>query len=387
MREAWIKRKEERSWSRSLLCSGSRRIKHSALEQTVRTTCLLLAATIASSALSAQTPKSEQSNHMLQLRPVGGGTPSALANPTSIEELRPLEDEIQHSQYQQAIPGLKRYLQEHSDNARAHYDLGYIYYRTHQIEGAVRQLSKSLELNVNNAQAHEILGLVCAWVGRYDLTEVELVRAARLEPNSAEIHYWLGRNYYTREVYPLARQQFEIAIRLDPSYMKAYYNLGLVMETLGKSEEAVKDYQTAGRLAEEQHLKSPWPYEYLAAHYDRDKQPAEAIQFAQKALLMDPRCDLAYYAMAKAYRIQGNWQQSAAAAQKAIAINPHMSEYFYVLSTDLRMLGKVPESEAALKQFQEINKSQSTLTKLWQRANNQSSKALPNPGDDPLSPQ
>jgi tetratricopeptide (TPR) repeat protein len=379
MRQAWIQRKPGRNRTRPELHSGPHRRIPSLLEQTARIACVLLAAAVASPALSAQTPESAQANRALQFVPVGRGTPSAPANPNNMDELRPLENEIEHGQYPQAVPGLKRYLQDHPDAARAHYDLGYIYYRTHQIEGAVRQLSKSLELNGNNGQAHEILGLVCAWVGRYDLAEVELIRAARLEPNSAEIHYWLGRNYYTREVYPLAQEQFETAIRLDPSYMKAYYNLGLVVETLGKSEEAVRDYQTAARLAEEQHLRSPWPYEYLAAHYDRDKQPAEAIEFARKALLMDPRCDLAYYAIAKAYRIQGNWQQSADAAEKAIAINSHMSEYFYVLSTDLRMLGKVQESEAALKQFQKINKSQSTLTRLWQEANSEPSKAFPNP--------
>jgi tetratricopeptide (TPR) repeat protein len=372
MRQAWVQRKLGRSWSRPLLCSGPHRRKPSALEQTARITCLLFAAAIASPARGAQKPKSIQDDHTLKLLPAGGGTTSAAADPNNTEDLRPLENKIKHGQYQQAVPALNRYLQKYPDSATAHYDLGYIYFRTHQIEGAIQQLSKSLELNANNAQAHEVLGLVCTWVGRSDLAEVELLRAARLEPNSAEVHYWLGRTYYSREVYPPALKQFETAIRLDPSYMKAYYNLGLVLESMGKGEEAVKDYETAARLAEEQHLKSPWPYEYLAAHYARNEQVTETIKFARKALLMDPRCDLAYYNLAKAYRLQGNWQQSADAVEKAIAINPNTTpEYYYILSIDLRNLGKIQESEVAYKQFLEIHKSQNTAMRTWQKANSE----------------
>lgn len=350
------------------ISSGPRCRTFSPVEYLARVAILLLAAAIASAALCAQSPDHAQGNPKLQILPIGAETPPAFARPNNMEELRPLENRIAQGQYEQTVPGLKIYLQQHPGSARAHYDLGYIDYRTHQIEGAVRQLSKSLEINPNDAQAHLILGLVCALVGRYDLAETEFRRAARLDPKSAEIHYWLGRNYYTREVYPAALKQFETAVRLDPTSMKAYYNLGLVMEILGKGEDAVKDYQTAARLAQAQHLNSPWPYEYLAAHYVRDEQPDEAIRLAQKALSMDPRCDLAYFDLAKAYRILGHWQQSADAAQKAIAINSHMSEYFYVLSEDLRKLGKPQESEEALKQFKKINKNQETDTRLWQQA-------------------
>lgn len=284
-------------------------------------------------------------------------------------ELKPLEDEIEDGKYQQAIPGLKRYLRDYRGSARAYYDLGYVYFRTHKIGGAVRELSKSLQLNVNNAQAHKILGLVCTFVGRYDLAEVELRTAARLEPDSSEIHYFLGRIYYTRDVYPLALKQFKIAIRLDPSYMNAYYNLGLVQETLGNRKEAFEYYETAARLDKEQHLHSPWPYEYLSAYCNRNRQPDRAIEFARKAILMDPRCDLAYFDLAKAYQIQKKWQKAADEAQKAIAINSSTPEYFYLLSIALRRLGKVSESEEALKHFEQIHKNHDAAAILWRDAN------------------
>jgi tetratricopeptide (TPR) repeat protein len=304
----------------------------------------------------------------------------ALDNPVQAPDaaaLEPLEKLIEQGQFEQARPGLERYLKDHDDSARTHYDLGYVDFRTHQIGGAVRELSRSLQLNVKDAQAHKILGLVCTFVGRYDLAEVELQSAAQLEPNSPEIHYFLGRVYYTRQVFAMAKQQYETAIQLDPGYMKAYDNLGLVMETLGKNDEAVKDYTTAAQMNEAQHLSSPLPFEYLSAHYNRMRQPDLAIEFANQALEIDSRCDLAYYDLAKAFQIENEWQKAEDSVEKAIAINSGTAEYFYLLSKALRKLGKAPESEAALKKFEAIHNDENAMAKLWQDANHEREPDLP----------
>ena len=339
-----------------------------------RIVCLLLALALAPLALSSQenTPKEQK----------GTSSPAARALESSAQvadedTLKPLEGLIEQGQYQQAVLGLQRYLKDHDSSAQAHYDLGYVYFRTHQIGGAVRELSRSLQLNDKNAQAHKILGLVCTFVGRYDLAEVELQAAAQLEPKSPEIHYFLGRVYYTRQVFSMAQREFQTAIRLDPEYMKAYNNLGLVMETLGKNDEAIQDYTTAAQMNEAQHLNSPLPYEYLSAHYNRMRQPELAIEFAQKALSIDSQCDLAYYDLAKAFQTQNDWQKAVDAVQKAIAINSSTAEYFYLLSKALRKLGKTPESEAALKKFEDIHNDENAMAKLWRDANHEHELDLP----------
>lgn len=284
-------------------------------------------------------------------------------------ELASIENLIEQGRYEQAMPDLQRYVQDHDSSAKAHYDLGYVFFRTHEIGGAVRELSRSLQLDDKDPEAHKILGLVCTFVGRYDLAEVELQAAAGLEPDSSEIHYFLGRIYYTRQVFPMALKEFQTAIRLNPAYMKAYDNLGLVMEVLGKDDEAVQDFTTAERLSEEQHLNSPWPFEYLSAHYNRERQPDRAIEFAQKALLIDSQCDLADYDLAQAFDMQKDWPKALDTIHKAIAINSSTPEYFYLLSGVLRRLGKIPESEAALKRFQQIHEDQNATAKEWQDAN------------------
>jgi tetratricopeptide (TPR) repeat protein len=336
-----------------------------------RIVCLLLTSAIAPLSLGSQddAPKQDKGASSPAVR--AADSPVHTASVDTPNLLRPLEDLIEQGQYQRTVQGLENYLQDHDSSAKAHYDLGYVFFRTHQIGGAVRELSRSLQLNDKDAQAHKILGLVCTFVGRYDLAESELQAAAQLEPNSAEIHYFLGRVYYTRQVFPMARKEFQAAIQLNPGYMKAYNNLGLVMEVLGKNDEAVQAYTTAAQINEAQHLNSPWPFEYLSAHYNRERQPALAIEFAQKALLMDSKCDLAYYDLAQAFQTESDWQKATDAVQKAIAINSSTAEYFYLLSRALRRLGKIPESEAALKRFEAIHKDQDATAKLWRDASHE----------------
>jgi tetratricopeptide (TPR) repeat protein len=273
-------------------------------------------------------------------------------NPSSA--LDAAEAAIAANKFDEAASLLTIYLADHPDSSKAHYDLGYVQFRTHKIGPSIKQLSKSLELNPNNAEAHKVLALNCSIIGRYDLAEVELLQAARLKPESAEIHYFLARTYYTRGVYPLARTEFETAIRLNPSYTKAYNNLGITLEALGDNDAALRNYNAAIRFEDRQEQKSEWPYIYLSSFYNRQKNAAEALLYARKAVEVNPASDAAYFEIAKAYRTQKQLQQAVDATRRAIAINSQVSDYYYVLGLMLRELGNQPESEEALKKYAQL---------------------------------
>jgi tetratricopeptide (TPR) repeat protein len=334
--------------------------------------CLLLAFALGGGALGQQErpTRLEDETSKFSLRPQNN--PREASREDDLPVLRPLEAQIAGNEFQALISGLTQYVKDHPGSARAHYDLGYVFFRTHQVGDSIRELSRSLALNVDDAEAHKTLGLACTFVGRYDLAETELQAAAKLEPNSAEIHYLLGRAYYTRGVYPLTKQELETAIRIDPSYMKAYNNLGLVLDIMGKNDEAVKAHETAARLNEEQKLNSPWPNEYLCAHYVRGRQPELAIEYARKAIAIDPKLDLAYFQMAKAFEYEGKWKECGEAAQQAIALDARTADYFYVLSVALRRQGMQAESQAALKKFEELHQKEQADTEMVKKARQQS---------------
>ncbi len=272
--------------------------------------------------------------------------------------LESIEALIQAAKYQEALPQIEHYLREYPRSARAHYDLGYAAFRTHDFRASIVSLSKSLALNPGNPAAHKILALDCSLIGRYDLAETELREAVREDAKSAEIHYFLGRLYYTRGVYPLAKQELEEAVRLDPKYMKAYDNLGLTMEVLGDKSAALRNYAIAIRLSDDQQVRSEWPYVNASAYFNRLEQPDKAIGYAQKAAAINPNSDPAYAQMAKAYRMKQQWKECAGAAQKAIAANPHVADYYYMLGVALRKLGDSKGSAAALRSLEKLHNNE-----------------------------
>ena len=111
---------------------------------------------------------------------------------------------------------------------------------------------------------------------------------------------------------------------------------------------------TAIQLEERRKEKSEWPYIYLSAFYNRQKNATEALIYAQKAMEINSASDTIYFEMAKAYRTQKQLQKAVDAARSAIAINSQVPDYYYVMGLVLRELGNQQESEEALEKYAQL---------------------------------
>ena len=266
-------------------------------------------------------------------------------------------DYIRQNRFREVRPLIESYLKTHPNSWQAYYQLGYVYFRRPEAGRSIRALAKSLELNPLNADAHKILGLNHVMLGSLDDAEKHLQEAARLKPDSAEIRYLLGRVYYTRDSYPLARQEFEEAVRLDPTYVKAYDNLGLAWEALGNNAVAVENYHKAIELSRQQGLRYEWPYINLSTHYNRQNQPDQAVQFAEKAIEINPRAAHAHFEKGRALRTREEWEPAARALGRAIELDPRKAQYYYVLSYVYKRLGKEKASSEAMSMFRKLEQA------------------------------
>src|SRR5258708_11769638 len=172
-----------------------------------------------------------------------------------------------------------------------HYVLGYPLFGQGRIGDSLAALATSLQLNIGNADAHRLLGRNLMTIGRFDAAQTELEQALKLRPQWAEAHYDLGKIYSAHDNYPPARRELEEAIRLDPSYMEAYDVLGFVMEAMGDDKAAVSLYKKAAGINESRRAGNASPYINLAAYYNRTGDPAAAIEYARKALQLNPKSD------------------------------------------------------------------------------------------------
>jgi tetratricopeptide (TPR) repeat protein len=225
----------------------------------------------------------------------------------------------------------------------------------------VKSLAKSLQLNVNNANAHEVLGRCLMIIGRFDAAQIEFQQAARLNPKSAEVRQNLGKLFSIQDNWSAAKTYFEEAIRLDPVYLEAYDGLGLALEALGDNSGAIANYQKAITLNQERKGNFFAPCVNLSALYNKTGNIDAAVEYAQKALAINPKSDTGLFQMAKAQERRGELEAAVASLIAAISINPRSSSYHYVLGTVYRRLGKTDESREAFDLFRKLEKESSEI--------------------------
>ena len=273
-----------------------------------------------------------------------------------VQQIASFEDLIRREKFQEVEALLPPYLAAHPQSWKAYYFLGYVQLRQRKIGDSLKALAKSLELNPDNADAHSMLGRDLCIIGRYEFALREYEEVLRLDPASAETHYNIGRVYAIQDDFHNARRELKTAIRLDANNMEAYNALGFAMEALGDDAAAVEDYQTAVRLNEAWQGHFEAPYVNLGGYYNRRGNLDLAVEYASKALALNPKADLAYFQIAKACRARQDWKGVAQALEEAIALNSSRAQYYYVLSAAYQKLGKIGEAQRAMARFQDMEK-------------------------------
>ena len=302
---------------------------------------------------------------------------NAQDDPATISEL---ETYIHEGRYTEVEPLLATYVKEHPSSSWGWYALGYSQFAQKRIGESIKSLAQSLSLNVKNADAHKILGRDLMAIGRFDAAQTEFEQAIRCAPTSSESRYDLGKLFSIQDNWQAAHDQFEEAIRLDPAYIEAIDALGFAQEALGDDASAVQTYQKAITLNEQRHGKFVSSHVNLSAYYNRTGDPAKALEYAQKALELDPKSDSAWFQKARAEERQSQLQAAADSLNHAVALNPRSSSYYYVLSGIYRRLGNLEESKKALESFTRLDQESNELEKM--RRNMSKTRGAPHPGGD-----
>jgi tetratricopeptide (TPR) repeat protein len=302
---------------------------------------------------------------------------NAQDDPATISQL---ENYIRESRYKEAEPLLASYVKDHPNSSWGWYALGYSQFAQKQIGDSIKSLAHSLSMNVKNGDAHKILGRDFMAIGRFDAAQTEFEQAIRYAPTSSESYYDLGKLFSIQDNWQSARKQFEKAIRLAPAYIEAIDALGFAQEALGDDASAVQTYQNAIALNEQRHGNFVSAHVNLSAYYNRTGDPAKAFEYAQKALVLDPKSDSAWFQKARAEERQGKLQAAADSLNHAVALNPRSSSYYYVLSGIYRRLGNLEESKKALESFSRLDQESNELEKM--RRNLSRTRGAPHPGGD-----
>ena len=298
-------------------------------------------------------------------------------DPAKVSEF---EQYIRESRYQEVEPLLASYVKEYPNSSWGWYALGYSQFAQKKLGESIKSLAQSLSLNVSNADSHKILGRDLMAIGRFDAAQTEFEQAIHYAPRASESYHDLGKLFSLQDNWIAARKQFEEALQLDPGYIEAVDSLGFAQEALGDDAGAVQTYQKAIALNEQRHGNFVAAHVNLSAFYNRTGASAKALDYAQKALELDPKSDSAWFQKARAEERQGNLKEAADSLNHAVALNPRSSSYYYVLSGIYRRLGNLEESKKALESFTRLDQENNELEKM--RHDMSKSRNAPHPGGD-----
>jgi tetratricopeptide (TPR) repeat protein len=295
-------------------------------------------------------------------------------------EVAEFENYIRGNKYVEVEPLLAAYVKDHPASSWGWYALGYTQFAQKKIGESIRSLAQCLSLNVKNSDAHKILGRDLMIIGRFDAAQTEYEQAIRYAPTSSESHYDLGKLFSLQDNWLAARKQFEDAISLDPGYIEAIDALGFAQEALANDADAVQSYQRAIALNEQRQGKFVSAHVNLSAYYNRTGDSAKALDYAQKALALEPKSDAAWFQKARAEERKSQLQAAADSLNHAISLNSRSSSYYYVLSGIYRRLGNLEESKKALDSFTRLDQENSELEKT--RRNISKTRGAPHPGGE-----
>ena len=130
----------------------------------------------------------------------------------------------------------------------AHFGRGMALGRLGRIDEGIAALTVFIERNPDSSLGYTKRGVRHLWNGEPTLAEHDFRTALRFDPANAEAHDDLGVILAQRGDLATAEQHFRAAMHLEPDYQKAHHNLALVLHLGGNEKDALEAIDAALRL-------------------------------------------------------------------------------------------------------------------------------------------
>ncbi len=220
-------------------------------------------------------------------------------------------------------------IEKDPDYARAYagiadcYSYLYMYFDRsgENLEQAMAAGRKALELDPELAEAHAARGLALSLDKRYDEAEREFDKAIKLNPQLFEAYYFYARACFAQGKLERTAQLYEMASQVNPEDYQALSLLGFTYRTLGLMDRSEAAYRRSLKSVE-QHLEFN-PDDSRAFYLgstallelgDREK----AVEWAMRALSLDPDDPYNLYGIACFYSRLGNVEESIRLFERAL---------------------------------------------------------------------
>jgi non-specific serine/threonine protein kinase len=182
---------------------------------------------------------------------------------------------------------------------------------------------RAVELDPELPEAYVARGVAVSLRDRYDEADAQFAHAIRLKPSLFEAYYFQGRGYYARGQLERAVECFQRAQEVRPEDYQAPSLLGSALKGLGRQADADAAYRRAFEMARK-HLEV-YPGDARALYFGalalcQLGEPEElALEWANRALTMDPEEPQVLYNVACTYALLGRAEEAITHLSRTIA--------------------------------------------------------------------
>ncbi|NNG17751.1 MAG: protein kinase [Gemmatimonadales bacterium] len=202
------------------------------------------------------------------------------------------------------------------------YSFLYMYFDSSEsnLRQAVVASRRALELDPDSAEAHAARGLAVSLSKKYDEAEREFQTAIQLDPQLFEAKYFFARTRFHEGKFAESAALFEQACEVREDY-EARLLAAQSYAAMGDDAEARAAYERALRVIEEHLELNPGDARAVtlgAGVLMRLDRGAEGVEWAERALTIDPNDAVVQYAIACAYSVHGLRDEALDLLEKAV---------------------------------------------------------------------
>lgn len=270
----------------------------------------------------------------------------------------------EEEEYSKAAQYLQLYVDDHLDDASAHYRLGILLTLSDpnealahlitasqldlQFDPAAQTLRTALNLSAvsgSSSQEKVVIGRGLGLVNEWDLAQVVFEDAVKIDENNAEAWAWLAEaSQQTGQGEALT--YLDRALSLDPNSSPVRGLRGLYFQRVGNHREALLEYQAAAKLEPE---NTVW-YVSIGEEFSKLGDLIRALEAYQYTTVLEPD-SAEYWRLLAGFCAQNNVNVrdvGIPAAQTAVKLEPQDPLSLDVLGWLLVLDGRYPEAEKIL---------------------------------------
>lgn len=205
------------------------------------------------------------------------------------------------------------------DNIEALLKLAELYFLVKRYQEGIEYVNKALKIDENLAKAYYIKGSIYRESGDTTRAISSLETAVEQDNRYMDAFYDLGVMYAARKN-PIALEYYNNVLRIDPANTNANYARAKLLQDLGKTDEAIKEYEAI--LVNNKSCENCY-YNLGAIYLEIKNDPKKALEQFTKAIEINPNYVEAYFARGYTYTKLKDKESAKADYNMCLKIQPN----------------------------------------------------------------